>query len=97
MLPACLFASPHHHSSLTAHRLLPGLPPVVAVHDQHEGDEAADQAHVRDLFTSVAGEFKTFEGTIQFDPETHTAVGDTEATALLKREYRKPYVHPAEA
>jgi len=32
---------------------------------------------------------------ITFDPQTHTAVGDEEATKSLKRPYRAPYQHPA--
>ena len=32
----------------------------------------------------------------EFDPTTHSVVGDDGATKLLKRPYRKPYVHPAD-
>jgi predicted dehydrogenase len=33
--------------------------------------------------------------TLDFDPATHTIPGDEEATALLKRPYREPWIHPA--
>ena len=29
-----------------------------------------------------------------YDPKKHVVVGDKEATALLQRPYRKPWVHP---
>lgn len=32
--------------------------------------------------------------TLEWDPETHTVVGDEEATKLLARPYRQPWVHP---
>ncbi|MDG2014384.1 MAG: Gfo/Idh/MocA family oxidoreductase [Pirellulaceae bacterium] len=32
--------------------------------------------------------------TLEWDPKTHTVVGDAEATRLLARTYRKPWIHP---
>lgn len=32
--------------------------------------------------------------TLHFDPATHTVTGDAEATALLRRKYRDPWIHP---
>ncbi len=32
--------------------------------------------------------------TLKYDPKTRTVLDDPEATALLKRPYRAPYVHP---
>jgi predicted dehydrogenase len=32
--------------------------------------------------------------TIHWDPKTHTCIGDEEATKLLARPYREPWVHP---
>ena len=31
---------------------------------------------------------------IFFDPQTHTVKGDKEATTLLRRPYRSPWIHP---
>lgn len=35
--------------------------------------------------------------TLHFDPVTHTVTGDDEATRLLRRDYRHPWVHPSES
>ena len=32
--------------------------------------------------------------TLKYDPKTMTVIGDKEATARLKRPYRKGFVHP---
>ena len=32
--------------------------------------------------------------TLKWDPATHTVTGDAEATALLRRKYRDPWIHP---
>lgn len=32
--------------------------------------------------------------TLKWDPATHTIIGDAEATALLRRKYRNPWIHP---
>ena len=32
--------------------------------------------------------------TVNFDPKTMTITGDTEATAMMTRDYRKPFVVP---
>jgi hypothetical protein len=31
---------------------------------------------------------------LHYDPQQHRVVGDEEATKLLRRSYRAPYVHP---
>ncbi len=56
-----------------------------------------EQGHISSASCIMANTAMTLGRTIEFDPQTHTAVGDSEATGLLKREYRKPYIHPAEA
>lgn len=56
-----------------------------------------EQGHISSASCVMANNAMKLGRTIQFDPATHTAVGDAEATALLKRPYRKPYIHPSEA
>ncbi|QDT07616.1 Inositol 2-dehydrogenase [Rubripirellula lacrimiformis] len=56
-----------------------------------------EQGHISSASCIMANNALTLGRTIQFDPATHTAVGDDEATALLKRPYRAPYIHPATA
>ncbi len=54
-----------------------------------------EQGHISSASCIMANVAMKLGRTLQFDPATHTIVNDPEATALLKREYRKPYVHPA--
>ena len=54
-----------------------------------------EEAHISTASCIMANLAMKLGRTIEFDPETHTAVGDPEATALFKRAYRSPYVHPA--
>ncbi|OYP36535.1 Gfo/Idh/MocA family protein [Rhodopirellula sp. MGV] len=57
-----------------------------------------EQGHISSASCVLANVSMDLEGrTLNFDPETHTVIGDDEATAKLKRQYRKPYVHPSEA
>ncbi|TWU58647.1 Inositol 2-dehydrogenase [Rubripirellula tenax] len=54
-----------------------------------------EQGHISSASCIMANVSSAIGRSIEFDPATHTAVDDAEATALLQREYRKPYVHPA--
>jgi predicted dehydrogenase len=56
-----------------------------------------EQGHISSAACIMANTAMKLGRSLEFDPATHTVVGDAEATAMLKREYRKPYVHPAEA
>ena len=56
-----------------------------------------EQGHISSASCILANNSMRLGRSLQFDPETHTVVGDGEATAMLKRAYRKPYVHPADA
>jgi predicted dehydrogenase len=56
-----------------------------------------EQGHISSAACIMANTSMMLGRSLEFDPATHTVVGDAEATAMLKREYRKPYVHPAEA
>jgi predicted dehydrogenase len=56
-----------------------------------------EQGHISSAACIMANTSMMLGRSLEFDPATHTVVGDAEATTMLKREYRKPYVHPAEA
>ncbi len=53
-----------------------------------------EQGHISSASCILANNSLTLGRSIRFDPATHTVPSDDEATALLAREYRKPYVHP---
>jgi predicted dehydrogenase len=54
-----------------------------------------EQGHISSASCIMANTAMNLGRTLEFDPATHTVVGDEEATKLLKRVYRAPYVHPA--
>lgn len=54
-----------------------------------------EQGHISSAACFLANNALQLGRTITFDPQTHTAIGDEEATKLLKRPYRAPYQHPA--
>lgn len=54
-----------------------------------------EQGHISSASCFMANNALELGRTLEFDPETHTIVGDAEATAKLKRPYRSPYQHPA--
>lgn len=56
-----------------------------------------EQGHISSAACIMANNAMELGRTIRFDPATHTAIDDAEATAMMKRSYRKPYVHPSEA
>ncbi len=56
-----------------------------------------EQGHISSASCILANNSLALGRSIEFDPDTHTVVGDAEANAMLKRAYRKPYVHPSEA
>lgn len=53
-----------------------------------------EQGHISTASCILANIAMKLGRTLKFDPETHTIPGDTEATALLRRDYRSPWVHP---
>jgi predicted dehydrogenase len=65
----------------------------------NRGKPVADieQGHISSASCIMANNAMSLGRTLQFDPTTHTVVGDEEATGLLRRPYRKPYVHPSQA
>ncbi len=54
-----------------------------------------EQGHISSASCIMANNALTLGRSIAFDPQTHTAVGDDDATKLFARPYRQPYVHPA--
>lgn len=56
-----------------------------------------EQGHISSASCILANVAMELGRDLRFDPETDTVVGDEEATARLRREYRAPYVHPADA
>jgi predicted dehydrogenase len=55
-----------------------------------------EQGHISSASCFMANVAMELGRTLEFDPETHTIVGDEEATKILKRNYRSPYQHPAD-
>ncbi|QDV43771.1 Inositol 2-dehydrogenase [Stieleria neptunia] len=56
-----------------------------------------EQGHISSASCIMANVSMDLGRSLEFDPASHTIVGDAEATAKLKRSYRKPYVHPSQA
>ena len=54
-----------------------------------------EQGHISAASCILANIAMKLGRTLTWDPKTHTVVGDEEATRLLKREYRDPWIHPA--
>ncbi len=55
-----------------------------------------EQGHISTTSCILANLALEAERTLHFDPETHTIPGDEEATGMLLRPYRDPWVHPAQ-
>ncbi|MFK8111293.1 MAG: Gfo/Idh/MocA family protein [Rubripirellula sp.] len=55
-----------------------------------------EQGHISSASCIMANVAYDLGRTLEFDPTTHTVVGDPEANERLKRPYRSPYKHPAD-
>jgi predicted dehydrogenase len=55
-----------------------------------------EQGHISSASCILANLAMGVGRTLTWDPAQHKVVGDEEATKLLKREYRKPWAHPAD-
>ncbi|WP_404304887.1 Gfo/Idh/MocA family protein [Neorhodopirellula lusitana] len=55
-----------------------------------------EQGHISSASCFMANLSLDIGRSLEFDPATHTIVGDEDATAKLKRPYRSPYQHPAD-
>lgn len=53
-----------------------------------------EQGHISAASCILANLSLQLGRALRFDPETHTVIGDDEATRLLTRPYRAPWVHP---
>jgi len=54
-----------------------------------------EQGHISSASCIMANVAMELGRTLEFDPATHTIVGDDEATEKLMRPYRAPWKHPA--
>lgn len=54
-----------------------------------------EQGHISSSACFLANISMELGRSLHFDPDTHTIVGDDEATAKMRRLYREPYQHPA--
>lgn len=63
---------------------------------ERRGRPVADieQGHISTASCILANLAMKVERPLTYDPKTRTVVGDAEATALLRRPYRKPWQHP---
>jgi hypothetical protein len=53
-----------------------------------------EEGHISAASCIMANMAMKLGRTLTWDPATHTVVGDAEATAMLRRKYRAPWVHP---
>lgn len=69
---------------------------IAAVRSRKPGDLNAEieQGHLSTAVTHLAKIACKLGRTVNFDPQSERCLGDEEASALLTKEYRKPYVVP---
>ena len=53
-----------------------------------------EEGHISTASCILANIAMKLGRTLNWDANTHTVIGDEEATRLLRREYRAPWVHP---
>ena len=53
-----------------------------------------EQGHISAASCILANVAMKLGRTLQWDPTTHSVIGDDEANRLLQRPYRKPWLHP---
>ena len=54
-----------------------------------------EQGHISSAACILANLSQQLGRSLAWDPQTHTVLGDADATAQLKRKYREPWQHPA--
>jgi hypothetical protein len=62
----------------------------------HGGKPVADieEAHISTAACILANMSMQLGRPLAYDPQQHIVKGDAEATALLQRKYRSPWIHP---
>ncbi|MEL6895683.1 MAG: Gfo/Idh/MocA family oxidoreductase [Planctomycetota bacterium] len=68
-----------------------------AIEERNRPIADIEEGHISSASCIMANVAMDLGRTIQFDPATHTCTEDPEATAALKRDYRGPWIHPADA
>lgn len=68
---------------------------LTAVDNRSQPVADIEQGHISSASCILANVAVAVGRSLNFDPETHRVVNDPEANALLSRDYRVPYVHPA--
>lgn len=53
-----------------------------------------EEGHISSASCILANMAMNLGRTLQWDPQRHEVVGDEEATRLLRRPYREPWLHP---
>jgi predicted dehydrogenase len=66
-----------------------------AIDEQSRPIADIEQGHISSASCFLANIAMKVNRTLAFDPSTHTIKNDDDASKLLKRDYRQPYVHPA--
>jgi len=56
-----------------------------------------EEGHISTASCILANLSMNLGRSLTWDPKTHTVIGDAEATKKLRRDYRKPWIHPADA
>jgi predicted dehydrogenase len=67
-----------------------------AIRDKRRPVADIEEGHISTAACILANHAASLGRTLRWDAEHHQVIGDTEATALLRRPYRAPWVHPAD-
>jgi hypothetical protein len=65
-----------------------------AIADRSKPVADIEQGHISTASCILANMSMQLGRTLTFDPGKHVVVGDDQATAMLRRAYRAPWVHP---
>jgi hypothetical protein len=65
-----------------------------AIADRSKPVADIEQGHISTASCILANMSMQLGRTLTFDPGKHVVVGDDQATAMLRRAYRAPWMHP---